>query len=167
MPLENPRQNPGISPQTLHVGGLAQGRVTAQRVSTLGLCFLLEKMGACSWHPSRTARADWSSNVSLCALWTTRPKSRLFVPQWPLSGAAIGSVWLLCRKSHTYEVPGWRSWLSVWPLISSRVMILQLCDFKPHVGLCAGSREPACNSLSPLLSAPPRLTLSLSLSNNF
>ena len=78
MPLENPRQNPGTSPQTLHVGGPAQGRVTAWRGSTLGLRFLLEKMVACSWHLSRTARADWSSNVSLCALWASR-----FVPCGP------------------------------------------------------------------------------------
>ena len=41
---------------------------------------------------------------------------------------------------------------------------LMVCEFKPHVGLCADSAEPASDSLSPSLSAPPLLSLSLSLS---
>ena len=41
---------------------------------------------------------------------------------------------------------------------------LTVCGFKPHVGLCADSAEPARDSLSPPLSAPHQLTLSLSLS---
>ena len=37
-------------------------------------------------------------------------------------------------------------------------------EFEPHVGLCAGSEESAWDFLSPSLSAPPLLMLSLSLS---
>ena len=35
---------------------------------------------------------------------------------------------------------------------------LTVREMEPHVGLCADSVEPAWISLSPLLSAPPRLT---------
>ena len=41
---------------------------------------------------------------------------------------------------------------------------LTVCEFEPHMGLCADSSEPAWDSLSPSLSAPPPLTLSISLS---
>ena len=41
---------------------------------------------------------------------------------------------------------------------------LTVGGFEPHIGLCADSMEPARGSLSPSLSAPPRLSLSLSLS---
>ena len=42
---------------------------------------------------------------------------------------------------------------------------LTVREFKPHVGLCTDSTEPAWDSLSLLsLSAPTPLTLSLSLS---
>ena len=39
---------------------------------------------------------------------------------------------------------------------------LTVREFKPYVGLCGDSVEPACNSLSPCLSAPTQLMLSLS-----
>ena len=32
---------------------------------------------------------------------------------------------------------------------------LMVCEFKPHVRLCTGSTEPAWDSLSPSLFAPP------------
>ena len=38
--------------------------------------------------------------------------------------------------------------------------------FEPYVGLCADSVEPAWDSLSPFLSAPALLMLSLSLKIN-
>ena len=41
---------------------------------------------------------------------------------------------------------------------------LMVLEFKLYVGLCADSAEPAWDSHSPSLSAPPQLTLSLSLS---
>ena len=41
---------------------------------------------------------------------------------------------------------------------------LMVCEFEPHMGLCADSAEPAWDFLSDLLSAPPLLLLSLSLS---
>ena len=41
---------------------------------------------------------------------------------------------------------------------------LTVCEFEPHVRLHADSAEPAWDSLSPSLSAPPLLTLSVSLS---
>ena len=43
---------------------------------------------------------------------------------------------------------------------------LTVCGFEPRVGLCAGITEPAWDSLSPSLSAPPPLELSFSLSQN-
>ena len=39
---------------------------------------------------------------------------------------------------------------------------LMVCEFKPHIGLCADSVAPAWDSLSPSLSAPPMLAPSLS-----
>lgn len=48
---------------------------------------------------------------------------------------------------------------------------LMVCEFEPRVGLCADSSElrawslePASDSMSPSLSAPPQLMLCLSLS---
>ena len=41
---------------------------------------------------------------------------------------------------------------------------LRVPEFKPRVGLCADSVEPAWDSLSPSLSLPTPLTLSWSLS---
>ena len=42
---------------------------------------------------------------------------------------------------------------------------LRVHEFKPCVGLCAHSSEPASDSVSPSLSAPPQLALCLSLMN--
>ena len=58
--------------------------------------------------------------------------------------------------------PGWLSWLSIWVLISVRVMISRVHEIEPCVRLCADSVEPAWDCLSPP-SAPP-LVLSRSLS---
>ena len=41
---------------------------------------------------------------------------------------------------------------------------LTVCEFKPHVRLCADGVQPAWDSLSPSLTAPPPLMLVLSLS---
>ena len=41
---------------------------------------------------------------------------------------------------------------------------LTVREFEPGIGLRAGGAEPAWDSLSPSLSAPPPLTLSVSLS---
>ena len=38
---------------------------------------------------------------------------------------------------------------------------LTVCEFKPHVGLCTGSVDPAWDSLSPSLSDPSLLEPSL------
>ena len=43
---------------------------------------------------------------------------------------------------------------------------LMVHEFEPCVGLCDGNAEPAWDSLSPSLSAPPLLSFSLSLSQN-
>ena len=61
-------------------------------------------------------------------------------------------------------LPGWVSRLSSRLLVSAQVTISQFCEFESCMGLCAGSAEPAWDSLSPSLSALPLLTLSLSLS---
>ena len=54
-------------------------------------------------------------------------------------------------------------------LTLAQVMILRFVDlalgeFKPRMGLCADSQEPASDPLSPSLFAPPLLAFSLSLS---
>ena len=41
---------------------------------------------------------------------------------------------------------------------------LTVCEFEPRIRLCADSEEPAWDSVSPSLSAPPLFALSLSLS---
>ena len=41
---------------------------------------------------------------------------------------------------------------------------LKVCEFEPGIGLHADSAEPAWDSLSPSLSAPPPLTRALFLS---
>ena len=43
---------------------------------------------------------------------------------------------------------------------------LPVREFEPHIGLRTGSEEPAWDSLSPSLSAPPLLLLALSLKIN-
>ena len=43
---------------------------------------------------------------------------------------------------------------------------VMVCEFKPHVRLCAARAEPAWDCLSPSVSAPPLLSLSLSLKIN-
>ena len=43
---------------------------------------------------------------------------------------------------------------------------LTVCEFEPHIGLCADSAEPAWDSVSLTLSAPPWLALELSLSKS-
>ena len=69
-----------------------------------------------------------------------------------------------------YYVSKWGNWvalcwLSVQLLISLRSWS-QGCEIEPHVRLHADSAEPAWDSLSPSLSAPPLLTFSLSVSQN-
>ena len=55
---------------------------------------------------------------------------------------------------------------SVERLTSAQVMISQFVGSSPMLGsvLTAGSLEPASDSVSPSLSAPPQLTFCLSLS---
>ena len=64
---------------------------------------------------------------------------------------------------------GWGAWVAqlVKPLTSAQVMISQLDSLSPASGsvLTARSPEPASDSVSPPLSAPPSLSLSLSKIN--
>ena len=43
---------------------------------------------------------------------------------------------------------------------------LTVCEFEHHLGLCSDSAEPAWDSLSPSISAPPPTHCRLSLSPN-
>ena len=43
---------------------------------------------------------------------------------------------------------------------------LTVCGFEPHIGLCSDSTEPARDPLSPSLSAPPLLVLSLKINKS-
>ena len=65
-------------------------------------------------------------------------------------------------KEHVFGAPGWLSQLGVQLLVSAQVVISWFREFEPHIGLCAGRSEPAWDSLSPSLSAPPPLMRSLS-----
>ena len=70
-----------------------------------------------------------------------------------------------CIKFNGY----WGAWVaqSVKRPASTQVMILQYVGSSPTMGpvLTAQSLEPASDSVSPSLSAPPPLMLSLSLKN--
>ena len=79
----------------------------------------------------------------------------------------LSTVWnvrLSLKIVSRLGAPGWLTLLSVQLLVSAHVMISWLHGIKPRIGLCAGSAEPAWDSLSPSLSTPPSLVLSLSLS---
>ena len=67
-----------------------------------------------------------------------------------------------------FGAPGWLSPLSVQLLKSAQVMISRFVSSRPTWGsvLTAQSLDPASDSLSPSLSAPPLLTVSLSLKIN-
>ena len=64
--------------------------------------------------------------------------------------------------------------LGVWVTQLVRYMTLDfgsghgfmVCEFKPHVGLCTDSMEPAWDSLSPSHSAPPPLMRAFVVSQN-
>ena len=60
--------------------------------------------------------------------------------------------------------PGWLSWLVTRPTLGfGSGQDLTVPVFKPCIGLCTGSMEPAWDSLSPpLLPPPPSSSLSLS-----
>ena len=68
-----------------------------------------------------------------------------------------------CLQIGDFGATGWLSQLSVWLLISAQVMI-SLREFKHCIRLCTDSRELASDSVSPCLSAPSPLALSVSLS---
>ena len=59
----------------------------------------------------------------------------------------------------------WGAWVaqSVEHLTSAQVMISQLCEFEPRIGLLltARSLEPVSDSVSPSLSAPNPVSVSL------
>ena len=59
-------------------------------------------------------------------------------------------------------MPGWLIWLNVQQGSGHDLMV---CAFKPHAGLYADSTELTSDPLSPSLSAPVPLMLSLSLKN--
>ena len=73
------------------------------------------------------------------------------------------SVWE--TREEKSEAPGWLSGLSKH-LTWAQVVISQLMSSSPASGsvLTARSLEPASDSVSPSLSVPPLLSLSLSLS---
>ena len=55
-------------------------------------------------------------------------------------------------------MPGWLGQLSV-PHDLGSGHDLTVCETEPHIGLCTDSEKPAWDSLSPSLSASPRLVL--------
>ena len=76
------------------------------------------------------------------------------------------TVWQDLIKLNVGGVPGWLSQLSIWLLVWGQVTISQFISWSPASGLRADSAEPAWDSLSFSLSAPPLLVLSLPLSQN-
>ena len=65
-------------------------------------------------------------------------------------------------KQYGLGTPGWLSWLSIQALDFGSGHDLMVRGIEPHVRIWADSAEPAWDSLSPSLSAPPPLMLSLS-----
>ena len=66
-----------------------------------------------------------------------------------------------CKANRAPGAPGWFSWLGVWVLIPSQVMISWFLGSSPALG-SALSMESAWDSLSPSLSLPLSCSLSLS-----
>ena len=73
---------------------------------------------------------------------------------------------LLTKIQETYSRGAWVA-QSIGRLTSAQVMISQFVSLSPMLGsmLTAESLEPALDSVSPSLSVPPLLSLSLSLKN--
>ena len=73
-----------------------------------------------------------------------------------------GAPWGLCHKGTDPRAPGWLSWLSVHPTPGfGSGHDLEVCEFEPHIGLCANSTEPAWEALSLSFSDPPLPSVSL------
>ena len=74
---------------------------------------------------------------------------------------------ILFLKSSLRGVPGWLSRLSIRLLISAQVTRdLTVRDTEPRIGLCADIVEPARDSFSLPLSAPPLLSQARALKIN-
>ena len=99
--------------------------------------------------PSLFCITDYTANSSLCGYSIKECHERLLTAHVELKNPGT---------------PGWLSWLSIGLPVSAQVMISRLHGLEPHIRLCAGITEPGWDSLSPSLSAPFPLMLSLSLS---
>ena len=106
-----------------------------------------------------------------CLFFFSKERNHSLLPTQHVFPRAVDFLFLSSRSFSSFltidqiGLPRWPSWLSVWLLILVQVMISQFLGFKPHVGLCAGSTEPAWDSLSPPFLCPsPTHAFSLSLS---
>ena len=84
----------------------------------------------------------------------TSPFMSKYIADWQKS-------WVF--KNRTTGAPGWLSRLSIWLLVPAQVMISRLRGFKPRLGLCADSTEPAWDPLSFSLGPSPTHAVSVSL----
>ena len=119
----------------------------------------------CSWLWSQTAGFISSSSIS----WL----HHLGLVTEPCGASVSSSVqWgqqLVVPASQGFETDmSWGTWVAQWAeyLTSAQVTISQFVSSSPALGsvLTAQSLEPALDSVSPSLSAPPLLMLSLSVS---
>ena len=105
----------------------------------------------------------WSTSLTWVLVMVTQVRISLRV-QWSILISAVLSI---C-KSSIKSLRKWGTWVTqlVKRLTSAQVMISRFVDSSPASGsvLTARSLEPASDSVSPSLSAPPLLVLCLSLS---
>ena len=98
----------------------------------------------------------WSHNPKYLSMWLTVVGYRAFkkvIQMRPLRGTLTPSGQCPYKKRR-FGAPGGSG------------HDFMVCGFEPRIGLCANSSEPAAcfRSVSPCLSVPPHLTLSLFLS---
>ena len=121
----------------------------------------MEAQGTLPCHPDRdcsqdrTLRAASEATLTFCS----RKPGRTPEKAWQ-----VGQ----CTEAATQKLISWGAWVaqSVKRPTSAQVMISQFVGSSPTSGsvLTAQSLEPAWDSVSPSLSAPPLLTLCLCLS---
>ena len=84
----------------------------------------------------------------------------------PALGSTLGGAYLK-KKNHKVLRGAWVAQLVKCPTLDfCSGHDLTVGGIEPHDGLCADSAEPAWDSLSPFISAPPPFPLALSLSQN-
>ena len=117
-----------------------------------------------------------SVQVTIAGFLRSSPTSGSVLTAWSLLGTLSLSLSLSApppslfffslsqNKQINIKKKVWGHWVAQSGKHPTLALIVR--KFEPHIGLCADSMEPAWNPLSPSLSAPPLLMLSLFLKIN-